>query len=145
MAFTGLEVFDRAIHKTNDWLKDIMYELNWEDRHRAYLALRATLHALRDRLSAEEAVQLGAQLPMIIRGFYYDGWKPSGKPGKIRQKEEFLSRVRGELQGIEEDPERIVQAIFKLLAHRVSGGEIQDITGVLPAELRELWPHKPQG
>lgn len=46
-----------------------MEELDWQDRHAAYLALRATLHALRDRLTVEEVAELGAQLPMLIRGF----------------------------------------------------------------------------
>ena len=87
MSTTGLEVFDATLHKTNSWLKELMGMLGSEDRHRAYLALRATLHALRDRLTVEEVAQLGAQLPMLIRGFYYEGWDPTGKPLRIRDKE----------------------------------------------------------
>ncbi len=64
MSATGLEVFDRTLHKTHTWLKEIMGELGTEDRHRAYMALRAVLHALRDRLTVEEVAQLGAELPM---------------------------------------------------------------------------------
>ncbi len=78
MSATGLEVFDRTIHKTNVWLKDLMEIQDCPDRHEAYLALRATLHALRDRLTIKETVQLAAQLPMLIRGFYYEGWDPTG-------------------------------------------------------------------
>jgi uncharacterized protein (DUF2267 family) len=33
------------------------------------------LHALRDRLPPEIAVHLSAQLPMLVRGIYYEGWK----------------------------------------------------------------------
>ena len=61
MSATGLEVFDRTIHKTNIWLKDLMELLDCPDRHEAYLALRATLHALRDRLTIEEVAQFAAQ------------------------------------------------------------------------------------
>jgi uncharacterized protein (DUF2267 family) len=69
------------MQKTQIWLKDLMSQLDWEDRpHKAYLALRTVLHALRDRLTVEEAVQLGAQLPMLVRGFYYEGWTLKGKP-----------------------------------------------------------------
>ena len=70
MSTTGLEVFDRTVQKTNSWLHDLMQVLQWADKHKAYLALRATLHALRDRLTVDEVAQLGAQLPMLIRGFY---------------------------------------------------------------------------
>jgi uncharacterized protein (DUF2267 family) len=70
-------VFDRTLYKTHTWLKEIMEVLGTEDRHRAYMALRAVLHALRDRLTVEEVAQLGAQLPMLIRGLYYEGWDRS--------------------------------------------------------------------
>lgn len=90
---TALEAFDRTIHKTNAWLQDVMRRLDTDNRHEAYLALRATLHALRDRLPVEEAAHLGAQLPMLVRGFYYESWGPAGKPVKERRKEQFLARM----------------------------------------------------
>lgn len=98
MSATGLEVFDRTLHKTHAWLKAIMEELGTEDRHKAYLALRAVLHALRDRLTVEEVAQLAAQLPMLVRGLYYEGWDPTGKPLKERHKEAFLAHVAEELK-----------------------------------------------
>jgi uncharacterized protein (DUF2267 family) len=141
MSMTGLEVFDTTVHKTNSWLKELMQELHREDRRKAYLALRATLHALRDRLTVEEVAQLGAQLPMLIRGFYYEGWDPTGKPLKIRDKEEFLGLVAEEFRTDERlDPELIARAVFKVLADRVTAGEIEDVKHVMPAEIRELWP-----
>jgi len=42
------------------------------DERRAYNALRAVLHALRDRLTTEEIAQFGAQLPTFVRGVYYE-------------------------------------------------------------------------
>ena len=47
---TGLPVFDTTVQESNLWLKDAMEHLHTEDRHLAYLALRGTLHALRDRI-----------------------------------------------------------------------------------------------
>jgi uncharacterized protein (DUF2267 family) len=138
---TGLEVFDTTVHKTNSWLKELMQELHREDRRKAYLALRATLHALRDRLTVEEVAQLGAQLPMLIRGFYYEGWDPTGKPLKIRDKEEFLGLVAEEFRTDDTlNPELIARAVFKVLSDRVTAGEIEDVKHVMPAEIRELWP-----
>jgi uncharacterized protein (DUF2267 family) len=142
MSATGLDVFDTTVHKTNSWLKSLMEELHWEDRRRAYLALRATLHALRDRLTIEEVAQLGAQLPMLIRGFYYEGWDPTGKPLKIRQREEFLAPIAQSFvqAGDPVEPEPIARAVFAVLAQRVSDGEIEDVKHLLPAEIRAIWP-----
>ena len=141
MSMTGLDVFDRTIHKTNNWLNELMEALGWRDRHKAYLALRVTLHALRDRLTVEEVAQLGAQLPMLIRGFYYEGWDPTGKPLKERHKEEFLARIAEQFSGDDQaDAEQVARAVFSVLSDRVTEGEIEDVKHVLPAELRELWP-----
>ena len=107
----------------------------------AYLALRVTLHTLRDRLTVEEVAQLGAQLPMLIRGFYYEGWDPTGKPLKERHKEEFLARIEEQFSGDDQaDAKQVARAVFSVLSDRVTEGEIEDVKHVLPAELRELWP-----
>jgi uncharacterized protein (DUF2267 family) len=142
MSATGLEVFDSTVQKTNSWLKELMLELDWDDRHRAYGALRATLHALRDRLTVEEVAQLGAQLPMLIRGFYYEGWDPTNKPLKVREREEFLARIAQYFvrAGDSVHPEPVARAVFAVLAQRISDGEIEDVKHILPGEIRDLWP-----
>lgn len=141
MTHASLPVFDKTLQLTDTWLKDLMERMDWQDRHRAYAALRSSLHALRDRLSVNEAAHLGAQLPMLVRGFYYEGWHPAGTPKSERTKEEFLSHIR---EAFRRDPdfdaEATVRAVFSLLAQRISEGEIEDITRVLPEEIRGLWP-----
>ena len=141
MSTTGLDVFDATIHKTNIWLKDIMQELGWEDRHKAYLGLRMTLHALRDRLPPEETAQFGAQLPMLIRGLYYEGWTPTGKPHKVRHTGEFLAPMRAHFKDDWDiEPEEVARAVFTVLARHISAGETEAIKHLWPKELRELWP-----
>jgi uncharacterized protein (DUF2267 family) len=104
-------------------------------------ALRSTLHALRDRLTVEEVAQLGAQLPMLIRGFYYEGWDSTRKPLKLRDREEFLSIVDEEFRTRDTlNPELIARAVFRVLANRVAAGEIEDVKHVLPEEIRDLGP-----
>ncbi len=147
MSATGLEVFDTTLHKTHAWLKEVMKELGTEDRHKAYLALRSVLHALRDRLTVEEVAQLGAQLPMLIRGFYYEGWDPTGKPVKERHKEDFLAHIYRAFKTTRAgepdiDPEAVARAVFRVLARKISEGEIEDIARILPREIRELWPEE---
>ena len=141
MTTTGLDVFDRTVHKSNVWLNEMMQALGWSDRHGAYLALRVTLHALRDRLTLEEMAHLGAQLPLLIRGVYYDGWDPARQPLRMRTKEEFLDRIAAEFRSLDPiDPEAIARAVFTVLSARVTEGEIADVKHVLPAEIRSLWP-----
>jgi uncharacterized protein (DUF2267 family) len=137
---TGLEVFDETVHKTNAWLKEIASALDL-DRHGAYHVLRAVLHTLRDRLTVEETAQLGDQMPMLVRGIYYEAWHPAGKPEKIRSREEFLSKISGRIvmkQSI--DPENAAHAVFRTLEHHISAGEIRDVMQVLPEDIRALWP-----
>lgn len=141
MTATGLRVFDHTIQLTDAWLKELSALLGWSDRQSAYAALRSVLHALRDRMSVDEAAQLGAQLPMLLRGVYYEGWHPAGKPLKERHKAQFFAHVQQELRRNGNfDPEPVVEAVFEVLANRISSGEIDDIKGLLPSELRKLWP-----
>ena len=140
MSVTGLEVFDTTVHKTNAWLKRLMEIQGWEDRRLAYLGLRAVLHALRDRLTVEEVAELSAQLPMLVRGFYYEGWDPTDKPVRERQREQFLDRIEREFRtDVPIDPEDVARAVFRLLSECVTEGEIEDVRHVLPSEIRGLW------
>jgi uncharacterized protein (DUF2267 family) len=138
---TGLDVFDSTVQQTNVWLKEIMGRLGTDNRHRAYLALRATLHALRDRLPPESATHLAAQLPMLVRGFYYEDWRMGGAPKRERHKDEFLERIRrGFMREPEVDAERVARGVFGVLARELDPGEITKVIAQLPPELRELWP-----
>ncbi|MGE5304921.1 MAG: DUF2267 domain-containing protein [Alphaproteobacteria bacterium] len=136
------DVFEGTIQKSHIWLNDLMSELNWNDRpHRGYLALRAVLHALRDRLTVEEAVQLGAQLPMLIRGLYYEGWTLKGKPHKERHEKDFLDHVTKAFKGAAViDPREVVRGVFSVLVRHTSAGEIEDVKNAMPKPLRDLWP-----
>ncbi|NLP02242.1 MAG: DUF2267 domain-containing protein [Fibrobacter sp.] len=138
MTWTGLETFDTTVQKADIWLKEIMMELNTDSRRIAYMALRSVLLALRDRLTVDEAADLGSQLPLLIRGIYYDEWVPSRNPIKDRHLDEFLARIQERYNG-ETDIKAMTKAVFKVLRHRVTEGEIKDVKGMMPDELKELW------
>ncbi|NIM27523.1 MAG: DUF2267 domain-containing protein [Gammaproteobacteria bacterium] len=141
MSNTGLRAFDETLQVTNTWLKGVMEQAGSEDREDAYAALRAVLQALRDRLSVDDATHLGAQLPMLVRGFYYEGWHPAGRPYRERSKEQFLEHVQERLRGREHlDAEQVARAVFRLLAERVSAGEVEKVKHALPEPVRDLWP-----
>jgi uncharacterized protein (DUF2267 family) len=141
MSAMGLETIDRTVHATNAWLTELDERLEWQDRHRSWRLLRETLHALRDWLSVNEAVELGAQMPMLLRGLYFEGWRPAATPVKPRKRDDFLMRIE---RAFESDPiddiEEAVASVFDLLSRHVSPGEIKDVRQALPKDLRELWP-----
>src|SRR5918999_2299581 len=134
MSNTGVRSFDTTVEKTNLVLKEIMEAYGWprERRQQAYDALRVVLHALRDRLTVEEAADLGAQLPMLIRGLYYEGWKPAKVPMKM-SKQEFVDRVRREFTyDIEGGIETLVQRVMHALRRYVTEGEWEEVRSSMP-------------
>lgn len=138
---SGIHIFDSVSQEANLWLKSIMERLVTDDAQVAYLALRTTLHVLRDRIGPEPAVHLGAQLPMLIRGVYYEGWRMTGTPTRERHLQDFLDQVRALLpDNLRKEADRMVRAVFELLAEKVTPGEVEKVVKVLPEALRGLWP-----
>jgi len=132
-------IIERSVEKAHVWINEMAAEMGTEDHNEAYRALRAYLHALRDRLPVDEAAQLAAQLPELIRGVYYEGWNPSSTPVMYRGLSDFLDRVAEEaiLDG-ETSASYVVSAAGAVLRRRVSAGEIEDIRAVLPEDLRPI-------
>lgn len=142
MTQTGLATFDNTVQTTNAWLNDLMLELGKDDKHLAYSAMRSVLHALRDRLTVEHASALGAQLPMLVRGFYYEGWRPHGKPSRERRKDEFLAKIRHEMRrGPALNPsesEFVARAVLHTVKRHLGNGTMERIRKALPKDLRQL-------
>lgn len=140
MAHIGHANVDEAPQVVAEWLNLLCDDLEWEEKGRAYLLLTETLHTIRDFLTVDEAADLAAQLPLIIRGIFYSGWNPSATPVKPRSKEAFLDRVSGRFQKVPlEDAERAVAAVFDLLRRKVSHGEIQQVGHAMRKPLQDLW------
>ncbi|WP_198960818.1 DUF2267 domain-containing protein [Bradyrhizobium sp. UFLA03-84] len=133
-------MFDGALHKTNAWLKEIGERLG-SDRRGAYQPLRAVLHCLRDRLTTDESAHLGDQLPMLIRGIYYEAWRLAGKPERVRSREDLLAWIESRLPPTARtNREDAARAGFQTLENHVSAGEIGDVVQSLPKDIRTLWP-----
>ena len=142
MTMTGLDSIDTTLHKTNQWLAGVMVSLGTDDRKKAYAALRSVLHALRDRFPVATVAGLGAQLPMLVRGIYYDGWRPhlDGRVEHVHTVEEFLAVVDRELPaGMALDPERAVRAVLRVVEQHLDPNETSKIVRLLPRALHELW------
>ena len=143
MTHTGLTEFNSTVQKSMEYVSEVSTKADIHDKHKALQALRGTLMALRDRMPIGEAVHLGAQLPTLLTGFYYEGWKYS-KPEKDRTQDEFLDHIREYLSDVDPvlDAEHIARAVFTILNEKISDGEIEDILKTLPEELQDLWPEE---
>jgi uncharacterized protein (DUF2267 family) len=140
MSTTGLEVFDKTIQVTNTWLGEIMERLG-PDRHVAWHVLGAVLRTLRDRLPLGLTAHLSAQLPLLVRGTYYDQWVPAQEPQKWRSQDEFLAAVAEKLRNIRPvAPAEAARSVFMVLNHHVDPGQVAHVRDSLPEDVRKLWP-----
>ena len=142
MTQTGLDTFDRTLQQTHQWLNDVgKSEAVGPDTQRQFHALRSVLWALRDRLTIEEAFDLSANLPLLLRGIYWENYRPSGKPERYRTRDEFLKRVEDALEGaVFMNPEGAARAVFDVIERRIPEGQVQDIIRMIPDEMRTMFP-----
>jgi uncharacterized protein (DUF2267 family) len=141
MSAVGLEGLDHTVQLTHIWINELDERLGWNNKPRTYRLLKAVLHGLRDWLQVTESADFAAQLPGLLRGAYYEQWRPAVTPVKKRSKADFLARVE---QSFRADPlaspAQEVTKVFGLLSDKISAGEIEDVRRALPADLQDLWP-----
>lgn len=141
MSAVGLEGLERTIQLTHIWINDLNDRLCWNDKSRSYRLLKAVLHALRDWLEVDESANLAAQLPGLLRGAYYEQWRPATTPVTRRGRQEFLDRVERDFK---HDPlfstAECVTVVFQMLSEKISPGEIDDVRQAMPEGIREMWP-----
>jgi len=140
MAETGLASFDRTLDKTNHVLKEIERAYGWpkERRNQSYDALRGVLHAVRDRLPVQETAQLAAQLPMLVRGIYYEAWDPSRVPVKMKAEEFVDVFIERAVLPPDREPLASLKAAASVLRRHVTEGETEDVVSSLPIDIRRL-------
>ena len=136
-------IIGRAVQDLETWLKALEGVDGIADEAKAYAVLRGVLHQLRDRLTPEEATDLGAELPTLVRGIYYEAWSPTRTPETERNRTDFLVRIAERMHDHPEiDPEKACRAVFGLLEDRISAGEIDDVITMLPKDVQALWPEE---
>jgi uncharacterized protein (DUF2267 family) len=142
MSTVGLESIEHTAQLTHAWINELDgHFLGWDDKARSYRLLRTVLQTLRDWLPVNESADLASQLPNLLRGVYYEHWRPATTPVKNRSKEDFIARVDRAFVGDPfRDTEEVVSLTFQFLSSKIGAGEIEDVRHSLPADLRALWP-----
>lgn len=141
MSTVGLESIDHTVELTHLWINDLDDRLGWENKHRSYRLLRTVLQTLRDWLPVNEAAAFAAQLPELVRGIYYEHWRPATTPVGQRHRDDFIARVDNSFRTdpLMFTPDAII-AVFELLSEKITAGEIEKVRHALPADVRALWP-----
>jgi uncharacterized protein (DUF2267 family) len=136
-----LEVIDQIVHLTHEWINELAGRLDWSSKRSALRLLRVILHRIRDHLLVDEVAQLSAQLPVMIRGVFFESWVPKDTPIKERHGEDFIAYIRHQMGDTAEyRGQDDIKCVFDLLNARISRGEVEDIRANLPQDLRDLWP-----
>lgn len=132
--------FETHIKETYFWLNEIAKKTGTPDRTDwAFNALKSVLHTIRDRTTLEEVFHLSAQLPLFIRGVYFEGYKPGNKPDKMNA-DEFIWQIRDHMSPDDNvEPEKIFRVVLEVLYKHVSTGELTDIRGTMPKDIQVMW------
>jgi uncharacterized protein (DUF2267 family) len=140
MATTGLEVFDKTLHTTNLWLDEISAEIG-PDRHLAWHVLGAVLRSIRDEMQVEQSAHFAAQLPLLIRGAYFDQYRPAAQPASARSHDDFVARIQHDLSGSRPiNAEAAAATVMRTLNRHVTGGQVRKVRDALPKGVRAMWP-----
>lgn len=124
MSSSAIPVFDKTAQTTHLWLNEISEEIGLDDQQ-SWRVTAAVLRAIRDRLPVELAAHLGSQLPLLVRGAYYDQFRPSAMPRRVRSLDEFLLLIAEELKfGRPVDTKDAARAVFNVLSRHLTAGQI---------------------
>lgn len=123
----------------SEFLGQVQHRAQLPSMGHALAATRATLVTLGERLSGGEPYDLAAQLPREIAHFVTAGDPVSMGRGERFDLAEFVNRVSLR-EGVDE-PQAAghVQAVFSVLCDAVSPGEMAQVCGQLPEDIRRLF------
>lgn len=140
MSATILPLFDKSLQTTAIWLDEIQADIG-PDRAFAWRVLSVVLRQLRDHLPLELSAHLGAQLPLVVRGAFYDQFDPTGLPLQLHGEEDFLQAIAEQLRdGRGVNPRDAAISVFGVLNRHLSRGQIEKVIGALPRGIRAIWP-----
>lgn len=140
MTAQGLEVIEHSVHLTHEWINELAARLDWSSKRSALRLLRVTLHRIRDHMNVDQVAQFSAQLPVFIRGFFFEEWVPKHTPIKERHAADFIAAIDSHMENSDEyRGGGDITCVFDLLNARMGKGEIDNIRATLSEDLRALW------
>jgi uncharacterized protein (DUF2267 family) len=136
MEATVESVFASTLNKSREWLDDLAHLIGTDDAREAYRVLRATLQLLRDLSGPEVAAHVSAQLPLLLRGTFYEGWDPTRHAHWTEQ--DVIDRLEDEILLAAEEALDVARAAIQVMTDHLGEGTMHHITAVVTAEVAQL-------
>lgn len=137
----NIKSIQKTLQTTSRFIKLMMDSGEFNHPNDAFLLLRACLKALRDRVEPHEAIHLGSQLPALLRGFYFEGWKSTPVQSRSHTSSQFLEEIKYHLKGHDSIKlETAVPVTMKVILDLIDQGEAVQVLHNIPKDIRELCP-----
>jgi uncharacterized protein (DUF2267 family) len=139
MGSSAVPVLESTLQTTHIWLNEIGEEAGY-DPQLSWHVLAAVLRAVRDRLPVDLAAHLGSQLPLLVRGTYYDQFRPSELPNRARTLDEFLQVIEQDMRFTQPvNLKDALRTVFHVLSRHLTAGQVTKVKDALPEEVRDFW------
>jgi uncharacterized protein (DUF2267 family) len=136
--------FEKYAEEGNRFINDVADELG-ASRNTAARITKAVLHAVRDRLSADDAVEFAQGLPMALKGVFIDQWDISDNPVVIRRAHDFLDYIyyKDEFTAAfdfpsEDSVEEGLRGVFNVLECYMDEGQIEQVKMIMGDHITRL-------
>lgn len=136
-----VSVFEQSVEKSQQWIAELHEELHWMSADACYHLLRAVLQTLRDQLSVDEAAQFAAQIPLVLRGSFYECWNPQTMAPRTLGKDDFISAVKAKLApvgNLRYEIDKGVLAALLVIKRHIGRGEMDEVIGALQPTMRSF-------
>lgn len=130
---TPYHSLERFTHTANVWLGDVAAEFDTDDHDFVFRVTRAWLHAVRDLLPTTEAVLFSAQLPELLRGVYFENWRPG--PPAHPDRTEFVASVAKSARITPAEVPKVLWAVSSAWSARLS---LDKMLGAVAEDIRFL-------
>lgn len=125
----------------NHFINEVAEELG-VSRNSAARITKAVLHAVRDKMPPDDAIEFAQGLPMALKAVYIEQYDISSAPVPIRHPHDFLDYIfyKDEFTASNDFPEpdsveRSLYAVFKVLRKYMDAGQIDQLRSVLGKQI----------
>jgi uncharacterized protein (DUF2267 family) len=137
--------FERFAAEGNRFIREVACELGTDDHSLALRVTKAVLHAVRDRIPPDDAVQFAQGLPTMLKAIYFEEYDISRTPVVIRNADEFIDfiRYKNRFSAINDfrSPQDVVdclRAVFRVLERTLDYGQVRQIKHLLHSGISDL-------